>query len=186
MAKENIIITSNNDGVIAQKTISNINPAATNAQLAQFGEMIADLTTGQYAKTDRVTKINCDTEPGGGIKPEPTLTLSSYSDTAANVLAALQYSAAMNNYLINDNSPIITTNSDGNLYARYVFPADSPGYTLHKPCAAVYPAGDNLKLAMCACQPNSLDAAQIAGTVYIGVTETDNFAAKEVAFTITN
>ena len=71
MAKENIIITSNYDGVIAQKTIPNINPTVLNAQLAQFGEMIADLTTGQYVKTDRVTKINCDTEPGGGSKPEP-------------------------------------------------------------------------------------------------------------------
>ena len=185
MAKETLIITSTNAGKTLQKTVTDINPAATNAQLATFGGMLNSLTTNTYGKTDRVRKVNCDTEAGGGVKPEPTLTLSSDTDTAANVLAALNNSGRMNNYLESDNSPIITTNSDGNLYARYVF-SDSEGYIWYKPCAAVYERDGVLKLAICAGQPNNLQAAQIAGTVYIGVTETGNFAAREVAFTITN
>ena len=169
MAKENIIITSNYDGVIAQKTIPNINPTVLNAQLAQFGEMIADLTTGQYVKTDRVTKINCDTEPGGGSKPEPTLTLSTTTATRSQIVEGV--------------TVVISTNSSGLFYVKAdptknnIVAYGTNGMLTYYFCIQ----NDEKQIRFKSVDPTTL-AAQ---TVYIGVAETDTFAAKEVAFTIT-
>ena len=171
MAKENITITSNYDGVTVQKTVSNINPTATNAQLAQFGEMIADLTTGQYVKTDRVRKFNCDTEPGGGVKSEPTLTLSTTTATKSQIVEGV--------------TVVISTNSSGLFYVK----ADPTKNDIVE-------YGTNGMLTYFFCIDTNTNEKQIrfkavnpetlaAQTVYIGVGETNDFAAKEVAFTVT-
>lgn len=63
MAKSNIVITStNSQGKTLQKTLTDINPAATNSQLATFGNMLNQLTTNVYGHTTKITKTNCDTE----------------------------------------------------------------------------------------------------------------------------
>ena len=75
MADSNIVITSTSpQGKVLQKTLTDINPAATNAQLATFGTMLNALTDNQYGKTVKITKVHCDAEAGGGdTRPVPTL-----------------------------------------------------------------------------------------------------------------
>ena len=159
---DKIIITT--DG--GSKTIENINPAARNATLAQFGEKIADLTTNTYQKTDRITKVNCDTEPGGGTKPTPTLTLSQSSIALADV-SAISATPAINPVIT------ITTNSDGNIYIRYTS-TGSTNSTLY------YVLMEGTQFT-----PLKGANANTAQTIYVGVTETDSFAGAEVEFNIT-
>ena len=153
---EKIIITT--DG--GSKTIENINPAVNNSTLAQFGEKIADLTTNTYQKTDRISKVNCDTEPGGGTKPTPTLTLDS-DFTSIAALGAGGYKG-------------YTTNSDGELYARVEMPAGSGdmgiGFAIRKADHRLYYE----KIG----SPTSIH-------FFIGVTETDNYKGVEVEYNLT-
>ena len=170
---EKIIITTD----AAQKTIENINPAATNATLASFGEKIAAFTNGQYLKTDRVSKINCDTEHGGGIKPaklEPTLTLAETAITKTELAAKITTeSSALIRYALLTS---FTKTGDGQLYIRTAenpFYGAVPFFSSDHELSVMVPNKD---------YPTGLPNTQ---TFYIGVTETDNFAGKEVAFTIT-
>ena len=67
MADSNIVITSTSpQGKVLQKTLTDINPDATNAQLATFGTMLNALTDNQYGRTVKITKVHCDAEAGGG------------------------------------------------------------------------------------------------------------------------
>lgn len=60
--KVDIKIQTTKDGSTSTKTITDVNPAATNTQLATLGTMLTALTTNTYVKTDKVTTVNCDTE----------------------------------------------------------------------------------------------------------------------------
>ena len=76
MSKSNIVITSTSpQGKTLQKTLTDINPAATNEQLATFGNMLNQLTDNVYGNTTKITKVNCDGEEGGG-KALPTVTFT--------------------------------------------------------------------------------------------------------------
>lgn len=68
MAKTSLIVTSTTatDGKKLQKTLTDINSAATNEQLKSFGQRLNGLTTNTYVETNRVDRVNCDTEDGGG------------------------------------------------------------------------------------------------------------------------
>ena len=159
---DKIIITT--DG--GSKTIENINPAARHATLAQFGEKIADLTTNTYQKTDRITKVNCDTEPGGGVKPTPTLTLSQSSIAIAD-MNSISSAPAINPVIT------ITTNSDGRPYIRYT----STG-TTNNTLYYVVMFGNEFT-------PLKGANANTAQKIYVGVTETDSYKGVEVEFNIT-
>ncbi|MBR0290173.1 MAG: hypothetical protein IJQ82_14445 [Selenomonadaceae bacterium] len=75
MAKTSLIITSTDQlGKGLQKTVTDVNPDATSAQLVTFATKLNALTTNSYVRTDRVDKTNCDTEASG--KQTPTLTLA--------------------------------------------------------------------------------------------------------------
>lgn len=60
--KVDIKIQTTKDGSTSTKTITDVNPAATNTQLVTLGTMLTALTTNTYVKTDKVTTVNCDTE----------------------------------------------------------------------------------------------------------------------------
>lgn len=63
MANTQIIIdATDSNGRSVKKTVPNINPAATNSQLATFGNMFNQLTDNVYGNTTKITKVNCDTE----------------------------------------------------------------------------------------------------------------------------
>lgn len=72
MGKTSLIITSTAavGGKKLQKTLTDINSSATNTQLKSFAQQIIGLTTNTYAETNRVDKINCDLESGGGSSSE--------------------------------------------------------------------------------------------------------------------
>ena len=77
MAKDSIIISSTaQGGKKLQKTITNVNPEATNANLETFAQMFNGLSTNDYGETNRVKK-QLTTEPDGTSKTEPTLTVGS-------------------------------------------------------------------------------------------------------------
>ena len=171
MAKSSIIITSNRAGKTLQKTLTDVNPAATNAQFATMGTMLTALTNCTYQKTDRITKVNCDTEPGGGTKKEPTLTLSQNTCTNAQVGSS-------------DTETTVTTNSDGSFYTRYDQPSTRDGRG-PRAWIMVETNGTAGTGSFRVRAFNDTDSSYFPLTIYIGVTETDNFVAKEVPFTIT-
>lgn len=166
MAKEVLKITSTKSGDRITTTINDVNPEATNAQLAQLGTKFNALTSNTYEESNRVTTINVDTEPGGGAKPTPTLTLSQ-SSIAIGDVSAIGTSPAITPRIS------ITTNSDGTPYVRY----SSTGST----------SDQMYYVAMFGNQfvPLKGANASTAQTIYIGVTETDSYKGVEVAFNIT-
>lgn len=66
MAKTSLIITSTAGTKKLQKTLTDINSAATNDQLKSFAQALNNLTTNTYGETNRVDRTNCDTEDSGG------------------------------------------------------------------------------------------------------------------------
>ena len=78
--KTSLIVTATDSlGKTKQKTISDINPNATNEQIvALTSAMINTLTNSTYNGTSRVDKIDCDTETS---KIVPTFTLNKTSVT---------------------------------------------------------------------------------------------------------
>lgn len=164
MTTEKIIVFSSG----WQKTINNVNPNATNAQLATVAAMLTALTNCTYQKTDRITKVNCDTEPGGGTKPEPTLTLSKNTCTKADVGKSASIAT-------------ITTNSDGVLYARFSYPMNNWEYAQ----AALTVLENETPSVLITTANGENEHNTWPQIIYIGVTETDNFQGKEVAYTIT-
>lgn len=93
------------NGKSTSKSYTDISSAATNAQLVDFAQGITNLTSNIYSGTKRIEVIDADTEPGGGIKPTPTLSMSVTSMSAA-ALDSAQYT---------DNGIDIVTNSDGEI-----------------------------------------------------------------------
>lgn len=62
MATAAAIIYSTLNGKTQARTISNIDPNATNLQIRTFTQGLNALTTRQYVETYKVIRINCDTE----------------------------------------------------------------------------------------------------------------------------
>ena len=169
MASEKIIVSATDTGGNSvQRTFDNVNPDATNAQLVAFGSKIAGLSENTYAKTDRITRVNCDSEAGGG-RQTPTLTVA---DTNWN-------------YQRNDgngtNSSAFTYTGDGTLYTTQPVCTSNPNYSgflchtyfnteqgkIYADAAPAVPAGSTFSFQL-------------------GATETDNFKAPEpVTITIT-
>lgn len=63
MSKVSIQIeTIDANGNKKQKSLTDINPEATSTQLVQFAQNLVALTNQTYSATNRIEKINCDTE----------------------------------------------------------------------------------------------------------------------------
>ena len=78
MAKTSAIITyTDANGKAMQKTLTDINPEATNTEIKTFAQKMVGMTDNVYVQTDRVDKINCDSEASPSTKQTPTLTVSS-------------------------------------------------------------------------------------------------------------
>ena len=155
---EKIIVNSSN----GQKTIPNINPAVQNRNLKTFGEKLTALTNGTHEKTERIIRNVCNDDHLGGVKPEPTLTLSRTTATVSELTSGV--------------FATITTNSTGNLYVRPATLQSGPVYSVD---VILYDESGATTVRFTG------NSSTVAQTVYIGVTETDTYAAKEVAFTIT-
>ena len=164
-------ITSTYAGKSVSSTVSDISPAATNAELAQLGRKVIGFSDGTYEKGQRIETINVDTTPGGGVKPEPTLTLDKNSVALSEL--------ALSNNPVSSAMIKVTTNSDGYVYFR---PAEYKAFNQAVAAAVNNEGGKSVELFKI--EQGSVGTT-VAQTAYIGVTATDNYASKEVAFTIT-
>ena len=168
MAREDLKISSENGGTKQTTTIGYVNPEATNAQLASLASALNAFTDNVYIEANRITTVNVDTEAGGGVKPEPTLTLSKNTCTKAEVGTSASIAT-------------ITTNSDGILYARYSYPMTTWEYA--GPFLTIQ-EGETPQF-----MPARTNGENAQNTwpqiMYVGITETENFKGKEVAYTVT-
>lgn len=164
--KEDIKISSTGGGKSLSTTISYINPAVNNEDLATFGQMLTALTTNIYESTDRVTTVNCDTEEGDGIKPTPTLSMPVTSMTAAGLDLA-QYT---------DDGIEIVTNSDGEIAISF---SGFSGEAINYPFAFV--RNNRLYLHKAVFQNTTS-----TGTIHITVLPSANFGISQtINFTLT-
>ena len=171
MAREDLKISSENGGTKQTTTISYVNPEATNAQLQSLASALNNFTDNVYIEANRITTVNVDTEPGGGTKKEPTLTLSQNTCTNAQIGSS-------------DTETTVTTNSDGSFYTRYDQPSTRDG-RVPRAWIMVETNGTAGTGTFRVRAFNDIDSSYFPLTIYIGVTETDNFVAKEAPFTIT-
>ena len=80
--KTSAVITSTSQaGTKIQKTLTDVNAACTNEVLKTAGQMLNNLTTNTYERTDRVDKQHCDTEAGTSTgKPVPLISIFTDND----------------------------------------------------------------------------------------------------------
>ena len=81
----NMVTTEASTGRKLQKTLTDINAAATSQQIKSFVTGLNGLTSNVYGETNRIEKLNIDTEEAGGTKTVPTLTISEFSEGTATV-----------------------------------------------------------------------------------------------------
>jgi len=65
MATTALKITATSNGSKVTTTINDVNPNATNAQLAQLGNKFNAFTTNFYAYSEKITTVNVDTQSDG-------------------------------------------------------------------------------------------------------------------------
>lgn len=123
MAKTSLIYEATDAlGKKIQKTFTDVNPEATSAELKTFVQMCNGLTNNTYVRTDRVNKINCDTEDTG-YKPIPTLTVGDFEKVDIGYRATYTYNG--------DGVICLNASSTGNLpyyyiSSTYIFLAQGP------------------------------------------------------------
>ena len=85
MAKTSLIITTTSGNKVLQKTLTDINPAASNEKLVAFAKALNGLTNNTYGETNRVNRTQCDTEESESVKLVPVLALSDFTSGVATV-----------------------------------------------------------------------------------------------------
>lgn len=87
MAKVSVAINSTEaaTGKKLQKTLTDIRDTASSAQIKNFALALNALTTNNYVETNRISKINVDTETIAVTKTVPTLSLSEFSEGSATL-----------------------------------------------------------------------------------------------------
>ena len=149
-----IIKSTDTNNKVNQKTITFINPEASNADLKTFAQGLNALTTNSYNETVRIEKINVDTEDDRitPAKTEPTLSIGELTYSLSGFDGYTGFEA------------VITYNGDGQLSAV----ADK--------MTTIYQSGNEMRLFIKA----SSNAETCAGTLH--ASEGTNYAAKSVAF----
>ena len=105
MAKISIALNTTDvaTGKKLQKTLTDINAAATSEQIKTFAQALNNLTTNNYVETNRIEKTNVDTEEAGGggsSKPAHTLTVTRdwwSSSAALSMSIAFTYDGNLTN-----------------------------------------------------------------------------------------
>lgn len=159
MAKTSLIIssTSVSDGKKLQKTLTDINSAATNDQLKSFAQVLNNLTTNTYLETNRVDRSNCDTEDDGGTGATRELT----------VTGAAQGATATVTYTVGESE------SSPPSPACFYLKGTSGNYTVTYLAATVTTAGT----ATCTI-PNE------TGYLYTGITAKNGYGADFIITTV--
>jgi outer membrane protein assembly factor BamB len=162
MAKTSVILNATDSGgKKMQTTITNVNPEASSLHLKQMGQMINALTTNTYDSTDRIDKINCDTES----KPIQATATLSLTKTDWNI-------ATDHNFGDFGIQTPITYNGDGNVYV-----ANQNNDIM---TAYVVTQSNTLKLFITQGEDGSTPI-----TFTLMSSATDNYKAAELEFTVT-
>ena len=177
MAKTSAIITSTDPttGKTLQKTLTDINPDASNAQIATFGGMLNAITGNGYVNTFRVDKVNCDLESGGGdTRPTPTLTLSESTTTLADLKSAVTSGvyAKIISLTYSGDAPVIATSFNPSVYFGAVVAPDTS-------------QSDNTHNFIMFGSSNLSATVTTGFTITITAPETDNYKAASATFTVT-
>ena len=89
------------------KSLTYINPEATNAQLETAASLFSAISQNSYVGAERIDRIDVsEPEPTPPTKPEPTCTFSEWTDTTVND----------NSHTMAGKKTTITTNSDATPY----------------------------------------------------------------------
>ncbi len=162
MAQTSIIITSTDtNNKKLQKTLTYANANASSSVLKSVAQQLNALTTNTYEKTDRIDRINCDTEEPAGQKLTPLLEIGSFEPE--------------NLYGVGFVTGLITYNGDGELYFNidHIDDEDLAEGQPH-PCGFIY------DYTLYILYDNSLEPGSFSGTVY--ATEGENYAARSATF----
>jgi len=176
MAKTSLILTTTDIlGRKQQKSFTDVNPNADTAALKTFAQMCNNLTTNTYVSTDRIDKINCDTEAGTS-KTTPTFTAS--KTTFSKALAGDGVNTD-NGMIINDGWSVKTTvtyNGDGAIYGV-------PYQTVSSNVVVSWSSSNTWEVTVRIGEINSVTLPQ---TITIHTTETDTYkAATPITLTLT-
>lgn len=101
MAKTSLILeATDTSGKKIQKTFTDVNPEASSADLKTFAQMCNGLTSNTYVRTDRINKINCDTEESGDSSSSSSKTAASITFTDGNEfsIASVKQDIAAGNF----------------------------------------------------------------------------------------
>lgn len=166
MATTAIIINSTDGlGKSMQKSMTCVNPDATNEQLAHLGQMITAAQNHTYGNTVRIDKTDCDLEAS---KTTPNLTASITTYSAATDFSgtAMKDSTTLS---------VLTYNGDGNLFvSRNAYTAGFYFKTYNDA------AGARVGMGYYADNPPTFPV-----TFTVGFTETENYKACAVEITVT-
>lgn len=123
MAKISVALNSTEvaTGKKLQKTLTDINAAATSAQIKTFTQALNNLTTNNYVETNRIEKLNVDTEEPSGGKLIPSLTISEFASGSATVTyngdGTLVLKVISGTMALEGNTVTATGNAEGVIYA---------------------------------------------------------------------
>lgn len=123
MAKISIALNSTEaaTGKKFQKTLTDINAAATSTQIKTFAQALNALTTNNYVETNRIEKTNVDTEEASGGKLIPSLSISEFSEGSATVTysgdGSLVLKVVSGTITLDGNTVTATGNAEGVIYA---------------------------------------------------------------------
>ena len=165
--KTSLVITSTSEGKNLQKTLTDINPAASNSALKTWGEMLTGLTTNTYIKTDRVDKTNCDSAP---VKQTPSLII----DPSASIQRLTR------SYCLDGVSPPLNYTGDGELSIVANVDGDNSSW-----CTTIRTsATQGLRLYIGIIKAETATLATAPHTITVRSAETENYEAGEFTFTI--
>lgn len=166
-----ILNSTNTDGEVKQKSFTDINPNATNAQLKAFTQGMNSLTNNTYNSTYKVERTNVDTATD---KTTATITLATESMTLAALKTALKSTNR-----ISDISNV-SYNGDGLLYA--FVSSDTVGFL---GVGSAVGSSGTFAFRLFSASDTFIDQIVAPITIKIRADETVNYTAAEATFTVT-
>lgn len=169
MATTSIIVNATNtSGKSVQKAMTCVNPDATNAQLAELGQMITAVSNHTYGETYRIDKTNCDLEASAPAKPTPTFSASKTTFSSSDFSGGT-------GEIYSDSLSMMTYNGDGQFFVS----ADS--VLTDKLMFKIIKFNNKLGLMV---GYDTTDAPSFPVTFTVGFTETANYKACSVEITL--
>lgn len=151
------------------KSLTYINPEATNAQLETAASLFSAISQNSYVGAERIDRIDVsEPEPTPPTKTEPTLTLGNWQEYS--ISTSKEYRAP------------ITYNGDGSLYTAVSIPTDVSNAPYVGATIKQRPNDDSNYVWLI--KPGDKQNEQYEITLKIYASEGESYAAKEFTFTV--